>query len=96
MSGPINNMTPFFGGSTTYYDEDGIKVNHSAKQLYQYFANLIAERRSKPGTDFLSTLLLHQNHFNLSDDEIISQAIMMLVAGQVTTTDQMCNNLYTF
>ena len=31
----------------------------------------------------------------LAEGEIISQAIMMLVAGQVTTTDQMCNNLYT-
>lgn len=89
-----NSMTQFFGGSTTYLDADGIKVNHSAQQLYQYFANLIEMRRKHPGKDFLSTLLSHQNHFNLTDDEIISQAVMMLVAGQVTTTDQMCNNLY--
>ncbi|KTD21954.1 Biotin biosynthesis cytochrome P450 [Legionella lansingensis] len=89
-----NNMTQFFGGSTSYYDADGIKVNHSAKQLYQYFADLIAVRRKTPGKDFLSTLLAHQTHFGLTDEEIISQAVMMLVAGQVTTTDQMCNNLY--
>lgn len=89
-----NNMTQFFGGSTSYYDADGIKVNHSAKQLHQYFADLIEIRRKKPGQDFLSTLLAHQTHFELTDQEIISQAIMMLVAGQVTTTDQMCNNLY--
>ncbi len=90
-----NNMTQFFGGSTSYLDEDGIKVNHSAKQLYDYFAQLMVERRRKPGTDFLSVLLEHQSHFGLSDDEIISQAIMMLVAGQVSTTDQLCNNLFT-
>ncbi|KTC78192.1 cytochrome P450 [Legionella brunensis] len=90
-----NNMTQFFGGSTSYFDEDGIKVNNSAKRLYQYFANLISDRRKNPGQDFLSKLLMHQSHFALSDEEIISQAIMMLVAGQVTTTDQMCNNLYT-
>jgi cytochrome P450 len=89
-----NNMTQFFGGSTSYLDEDGIKVNHSAKQLYQYFSDLMVQRRRQPGQDFLSVLLEHQAHFDLSDDEIISQAIMMLVAGQVTTTDQLCNNLF--
>ena len=89
-----NNMTQFFGGSTSYYDADGIKVNDSAKALRLYFSDLIKIRRKQLGDDFLSVLLANQNHFGLSDDEIISQAIMMLVAGQVTTTDQMCNNLY--
>lgn len=90
-----NNMTQFFGGSTTYFDEDGIKVNESAKALREYFTDLCLQRRKKPSDDFLSLLLANQKHFALSDDEIISQAIMMLVAGQVTTTDQLCNNLYT-
>ncbi|WP_419420124.1 cytochrome P450 [Legionella sp. D16C41] len=90
-----NNMTQFFGGSTTYFNEDGIKVNTSAQNLYNYFAALIDQRRAKPSNDFLSVLLEHQAHFGLNDEEIISQAVMMLVAGQVTTTDQMCNNLYT-
>ncbi|MDR3502437.1 MAG: cytochrome P450 [Legionella sp.] len=89
-----NNMTQFFGGSTSYLDADGIKVNHSAQCLYDYFAQLIIDRRRKPGNDFLSILLEHQAHFGLNDEEIISQAIMMLVAGQVTTTDQLCNNLF--
>ncbi|WP_131783467.1 cytochrome P450 [Legionella gresilensis] len=89
-----NNMTQFFGGSTTYFNEDGIKVNNSAENLYNYFADLIQRKRANPEDDFLSTLLKYQEHFNLNDDEIISQAIMMLVAGQVTTTDQLCNNLY--
>ena len=89
-----NDMTQFFGGSTSYLDADGIKVNDSAQCLYDYFAQLISDRRHKPGNDFLSILLEHQVHFDLNDEEIISQAIMMLVAGQVTTTDQLCNNLF--
>ncbi|USQ13868.1 cytochrome P450 [Legionella lytica] len=89
-----NDMTQFFGGSTSYLDADGIKVNHSAQCLYDYFAQLISDRRHRPGNDFLSILLEHQAHFGLNDEEIISQAIMMLVAGQVTTTDQLCNNLF--
>lgn len=89
-----NNMTQFFGGSTTYFNEDGIKVNNSAKNLYDYFSDLLKKRRNNLKTDFLSSLIQHQDSFGLTDNEIISQAIMMLVAGQITTTDQMCNNLY--
>lgn len=90
-----NNMTQFFGGSSQYRNEDGVIVNHSAKSLHDYFADLIVKRKREPQDDFLSILLNHQQAFGLNDEEIISQAIMMLVAGQVTTTDQMCNNLYT-
>ncbi len=90
-----NNMTQFFGGDSAYQDEDGMIVNDSASNLKAYFVDLIAQRRKHPSNDFLSVLLANQQHFELSDDEIISQAVMMLVAGQVTTTDQLCNNLYT-
>ena len=90
-----NNMTQFFGGASQYRNEDGIEVNNSASSLRNYFVDLIEKRRSNPQQDFLSILLKNQQAFGLNDEEIISQAIMMLVAGQVTTTDQFCNNLYT-
>lgn len=90
-----NNMTQFFGGASQYRNEDGIEVNNSAKGLKSYFIDLMKERRRNPQADFLSVLLKNQKAFGLDDDEIISQAIMMLVAGQVTTTDQLCNNIYT-
>lgn len=90
-----NNMTQFFGGASQYRNEDGIEVNASARNLREYFTDLVEKRRKQPGDDFLSILLKNQQAFDLTDEEIISQAIMMLVAGQVTTTDQMCNNLYT-
>lgn len=90
-----NNMTQFFGGSSSYQNADGIEVNNSAKALKNYFESLMQERRKNPKEDFLSILLTHQATFALTDEEIVSQAIMMLVAGQVTTTDQFCNNMYT-
>lgn len=90
-----NNMTQFFGGASEYQDVDGIKVNQSAKNLQQYFINLVNERENSIENDFLSILIKNKEAFGLTDDEIISQAIMMLVAGQITTTDQMCNNLFT-
>jgi cytochrome P450 len=90
-----NNMTQFFGGSSQYQNEDGIEVNNSASGLRNYFTGLIAERRANPKNDFLSILLKNQHAFGLTDEEIVSQTIMMLVAGQVTTTDQICNNMHT-
>ena len=90
-----NNMTQFFGGASQYRNEDGIEVNQSAVALREYFTRLMEERRRRPQGDFLSILLQHQQAFGLTDAEIVSQAVMMLVAGQVTTTDQMANNFYT-
>lgn len=90
-----NNMTQFFGGASSYTNEDGVEVNNSASKLKNYFQDLIEQRKKLPQNDFLSILIQHKDAFGLNEEEIISQAIMMLVAGQVTTTDQMCNNLYT-
>lgn len=87
-------MTAFFGGGTGYENEDGKKVNKATIALREYFKDLISKRREELGPDYISILLKMQNRFSLTDEEIISQAIMMLVAGQVTTTDQMCNNLF--
>jgi cytochrome P450 len=87
-------MTAFFGGGTGYENEDGKKVNNACIALRDYFKILIDKRKKCPGDDYVSSLIKVQKRFDLTDEEIISQAIMMLVAGQVTTTDQMCNNMY--
>mgnify|MGYP000668021401 CR=1 FL=1 len=90
------NMTQFFGGASAYQNADGIEVNQSALNLKNFFTDLVRKRKENPGKDFLSILVRHQKEFELTDDEIVSQAIMMLVAGQVTTTDQLGSNFLTF
>ena len=87
-------MTGFFGGAVEYTNEVGAQVNESAITIRDYFFKLLEERRKNPKNDFFSGMLAMQKGLNLADDELVSQAIMMLVAGQVTTTDQICNNLY--
>lgn len=87
-------MTAFFGGGTGYENEDGIRVNTAAKDLKTYFKDLMAERKKKPRHDFFSGMLRVADKFGMADDDLISQAIMMLVAGQVTTSDQINNVLY--
>jgi cytochrome P450 len=89
-----NIMTGFFGGASEYRIEDGIEVNDSALSLKTYFTGLVAERRNNPGRDYVSIILSMQHRFNLTDDEVISQLIMMLVAGMATTTDQLGNIMF--
>lgn len=86
-------MTGFFGGASEYRNEDGIAVNEAALSLKNYFDTLIDKRTLKPGQDYVSLVLSHQDKFSFSKDEIISQLIMMLVAGMATTTDQINNSM---
>lgn len=89
-----NIMTGFFGGASQYRNEDGIEVNTAAKSLKTYFEGLVKERRGGNGSDYVSILLRVQPMMNITDEELISQLIMMLVAGQVTTTDQINNIMF--
>lgn len=87
-----NTMTAFFGGGSGYEDADGVRVNEAASSLREYFTELMDRRQREPGEDYVSLLLEGARRFDLDRDEVISQAIMMLVAGMATTTDQTCNN----
>jgi cytochrome P450 len=90
-----DHMTQFFGSSGEQPLEKVIQTNQSAKELRVYFRDLAKQRRLNPQHDFLSVVLQHQTAFALTEDEIIAQAILMLAAGQITVTDQLCNNLHT-
>lgn len=87
-----NTMTAFFGGGSGYENSDGVRVNEAATGLREYFLELLERRRAEPGEDYVSLLLQGAERFDLDMDEVVSQAIMMLVAGMATTTDQTCNN----
>lgn len=88
-------MTRFFGGASEYNNAEGSVVNQAATEIREYFRALLEKRRQNPQMDFFTVLLKSQEKFGLTDDEIIAQAVMMLVAGQVTTTDQLNNNMFT-
>jgi cytochrome P450 len=89
-----NIMTGFFGGASGYSNNEGIEVNQAALSLKKYFSELIEVRKCDPGEDYVSTTLKTQKILNLTDDEVISQLIMMLVAGMATTTDQINNIMF--
>ena len=57
-------------------------------ELREFFTQVIAERRAAPGEDLMSALIrAEEAGVQLSDDEIVGFAILLLVAGNETTTN---------
>ena len=57
-----------------------------------YFGDLIEQRRSRPGDDFISGLIaVEESGDQLTQDEIISTCILLLIAGHETTVNLIGN-----
>jgi cytochrome P450 len=70
-------------------------------ELTSYYADLLVDRRKNPGTDLVSALLDAEvlddesgEKTRLTDDEIIGFMILMIVAGNETTTKLLANAVY--
>jgi cytochrome P450 len=62
--------------------------------LEEYFADVIKARRAQPGNDLISMLIsVEENGEKLSDDEIISNVILLFLAGHETTSNMIGNAL---
>ena len=72
------------GGTLT--EQRQVEVNTSLIELLQYFADKSDERRSGPGADFLSSLIAADDG-QLTTEEIIAIAYVVLVAGNETTVN---------
>ena len=71
------------------------EVRASSGQFMQYMMGLIAQRRAAPTDDLLGGLVLaYDEGDRLNDQELISLAISLLVAGHETTASQIPNFLY--
>jgi cytochrome P450 len=64
----------------------------AARWLREYFHDLIDQRRSRPGDDFISGLIaVEESGDQLSQDEIISTCNLLLIAGHETTVNLIGN-----
>ena len=64
----------------------GIGVNADF-EMRQYMAGLVEKKRQQPGEDFISELIgAEEDGDKLSLDELMSTAVLLLVAGHETTT----------
>lgn len=61
--------------------------------LRKHFTELLKARRQAPGDDLVSSMILakDQQLQPLTDEEIVAQCLLLLIAGNVTTTDLIGN-----
>ncbi|GAB3961823.1 cytochrome P450 [Actinoallomurus acanthiterrae] len=79
--------------STTRFTPEEV-AEHTGK-MRDYMAGLIAERRKAPQDDLLSALVeARDQHDRLSEEELLTMAEGILVAGHETTASQIPNFVY--
>jgi cytochrome P450 len=70
------------------------KARDSANELAEYFRARIAERRAEPRDDLLSAMVAAEEAGDLlTEDEMVATAILLLIAGNETTTNLIGNGM---
>jgi cytochrome P450 len=70
------------------------EANDAALSLEAYFGSVVAERRLNPGDDLISSLLVVEDEgVSLTEQEIISNVILLFIAGHETTSNMIGNAL---
>jgi hypothetical protein len=77
-------------------EEEAQRLKTAESALETYLRDAIAARRKNPGTDLISGLVLAQEGSERLDDaEIASVSFVIVLAGNVTTTDLIGNSIVT-
>ena len=66
------------------------------KGLQEYLRPIIAERVKKPGNDLLSVLASGERDGIYTREEVVANAILLLLAGHETTINLICNGTFAF
>ena len=73
---------------------DVVAAEEASECLNQFFRDEIEKRRSRPGQDLMSSMInTEQTGDRLTDEEIISQCTLLLLAGNLTTSDLIGNSV---
>ncbi len=66
------------------------------EELRRYLSNTIRKKRDNPGKDLISSLITAQldNNSCLSQEELLANTILILIAGHETTTNLIGNGVY--
>jgi cytochrome P450 len=82
-------LDPFFTDDQTDELNDSLDAGAG---LRDYLHGLIARRRSQPGDDLLSALVaVNESGDQLTEEEIVSTCVLLLVAGHETTVNLIGN-----
>ncbi|HWD06443.1 MAG TPA: cytochrome P450 [Amycolatopsis sp.] len=83
----------FTGWSNTLLGSGDVEhLQAAAIAMHSYLVELVARKRAEPGDDLLSGLVLATDEGDsLSEDELVSMAFLLLVAGHETTVNLIGN-----
>lgn len=71
------------------------KMQQLQKEMDDYFLNVIAEKRKKPGQDLVTQLInAETDKIKLSQDDILSFCALLLQAGHLTTVNLINNCMW--
>lgn len=85
-----------FGGSAAATLEMAYRAQDAVRGMMDYFRPIIEERRRAPQDDFVSLLVSAEEHgIGLSDEEMLAQCTLFLVAGHETTRNLIGSGLLT-
>lgn len=71
------------------------RAERGARAMSELFRQQIAHRRKEPGSDLLSLLIeARDSGDNLTEDELVATAMLLLFAGHETTTNLLSNAVY--
>jgi cytochrome P450 len=74
--------------------EQSARGARAQQALTEYLGRVIETRRQQPGTDLISTMIAaNEDQERMTDSEIVSQCSLILVAGNVTTSDLIANGI---
>ena len=77
-------------------DEQRASMTEGRQELHGYLVRVIAARRVTPENDLISSLVAaHDGGDRLDDGEIATMCGLLLVAGNMTTTDLIGNGIWT-
>lgn len=78
-------------------DPDAVEeARRCADALRGYFADVIDERRRSPGDDLVTRMIEANEEGTVTDEEVMAACILLLVAGNETTTNLIGNAVLAF
>lgn len=84
----------FHAGSSLRSIGRGVRAGATVVSLHRYMSRLFVRLRREPGDDVISGLLASQAGGEMRDDELFWLSLMLLVAGNETTTNLIGSLLY--
>jgi len=81
------------GGSTIEIEEVARKADKAAVQFSALIRQLVEQRRRQPGIDMISLLSVAYQEQGVNFEGLPSVCIQILIAGLLTTTDQIANGV---